>query len=60
MQSDRLPTVAELMHKLQAETDFEPDGGRVAFSAISGQQQPGLCFNCDSRGHTIRSCPAPK
>jgi hypothetical protein len=61
LQSDRLPTVAELMHKLQAEVDFEPDSDTPAvFSAVAGQQPAGFCFNCDMRGHTIRSCPSPK
>ena len=58
LQSDTLPTVSELMHKLQAETDFEPDGDRPAvFSAIGGQ---GFCFNCDKTGHTGRMCPEPR
>ena len=49
LQSDRLPTVAELMHKLQAEVDFEPDSDTPAvFSAVAGQQPAGFCFNCES------------
>ena len=58
LQSDKLPTTTELMHKLQAETDFAPDGDRPAvFSAVGGT---GFCFNCDTVGHTNRFCPKPK
>eukprot|EP00966_Prymnesium_polylepis_P021999 505655-Prymnesium_polylepis.1 len=46
------------MHKLQAETDFAPDGDQPAvFSAIGGA---GFCFNCDTVGHVNRNCPKPK
>ena len=52
LQSDKLPTTTELMHKLQAETDFAPDGDRPAvFSAGGGT---GFCFNCDTAGHINR------
>jgi hypothetical protein len=60
LQSDNLPTVADLMNMLQVETDFAPDGDRAVFSTIGGQQQQGFCFNCDTVGHTIRFCPKPK
>ena len=61
LQSNSLPTVADLMNMLQVETDFAPDGDRPAvFSTIGGQQQQGFCFNCDTVGHTIRFCPKPK
>ena len=62
IQSDTLPTIKELIDKLQTEADFfGASGGHSAFSGIG--QQPGrrmFCFNCDEQGHNSYNCTKAK
>ena len=63
---DQLPSLAELLGKVQAAVNFKPallaGAGQMAFAGVGTQSgtQRLFCFNCDTVGHVLATCGQPK